>query len=188
MMHFKKVGLTCLLVMLTLVVSAVANPATAHEGRQVGPYTIELGWLLEPAYVGVYNGIEISIVEGEHDEGVPVEGADATLQLEVSFGPKSKALDLEPAADESGHYVAYLIPTRPGDYTFRLSGRIGETAVDETFASADGEFSSVEPASDLQFPEPDPTLADLQAQIDRLQALILELQNLIAQLQGNSGS
>jgi len=34
-----------------LLVSAV----TAHEGREIGDYTIEIGWRVEPAYTGLIN-------------------------------------------------------------------------------------------------------------------------------------
>ncbi|MDX2137243.1 MAG: hypothetical protein SF123_04050, partial [Chloroflexota bacterium] len=40
-----------------LLVSAVS----AHEGREIGDYTIEIGWRVEPAYTGLINGPEITI-------------------------------------------------------------------------------------------------------------------------------
>lgn len=174
-----------------------SHSVAAHEGRQVGPYTIEIGWRVEPAYTGLINGPEITIfntqaaadhsneteehedAEGEHVEGAetevegsPVMNLEDTLQIDVSFGPATKTLHLRSVPGEPGHYVADLIPTRPGDYTFRLVGTIEDLEVDETFSSTDGEFSTVDPISDLQFPEPD----DLQDQIDSLRQLIEELE------------
>ncbi|MBI5928160.1 MAG: hypothetical protein HY862_02540 [Chloroflexi bacterium] len=176
--------------------SSSHQAALAHEGRQVGPYTIELGWVVEPAYVGVYNGVEvfISLGEGEddhtddaatddhHDDSV--EAIDATLQVEVIFGDATKVLDLEAVWGDVNHYAAPIIATRPGDYTFHLTGTIGDTPVDEVFTSADGGFSSVEPISDILFPEPEASIAGLQAQIDQLLAQIAELQTQLTALQG----
>lgn len=181
-----------LMVLLSVSLFSAANqPAKAHEGRQVGPYTVELGWVVEPAYAGVYNGVEvhISMGEGEHtdeatDEHVEAEVIEASLQIEVSFGNATKVLDLELAGDEPNHYIAAIIPTRAGDYTFRLTGMIGETPVDEIFASADGEFSSVEPISDVLFPEPEASIEGLQNRISQLEALIAELQAQLTELQG----
>ncbi len=128
----------------------LALPALAHESREVGEYAIEFGWRIEPAYTDLLNGPEIVVIE--QDGGAPVEGLEDALQLDVLFGDRSKTLRLRAIADQPGHYTADLIPTRPGDYQFHLTGTIGDTAVDETFTSADGNFSTVEPISDIQFP------------------------------------
>lgn len=193
-----------LIAVLALRVASKPNTlAEAHEGRQVGPYTIALGWVVEPAYAGVYNGVEVFISmteeehgeegEGEHQEGEAesehkhteeVVAIEATLQVEVSYGGATKILELEPVFGEVNHYDAAILPTRAGDYTFHLTGMIGETPVDETFTSTDGEFSSIEPIGDVLFPEPDASIEGLQAQINDLQALIAELQAQIAELQG----
>lgn len=169
--------------------------AKAHEGRHVGPYTVELGWVVEPAYAGVYNGVEvfISLSEAEHDHDADaasdehheteVETIDVSLQVEVSFGGATKVLDLEPIWNDVNHFAAAIIPTRAGDYSFRLTGTIGETEVNETFNSADGEFSSVEPISDILFPEPEASIEGLQNQITQLQTLLAELQAQLAELQ-----
>jgi len=172
--------------MVQLVVSAlvigvvlVSTPgaALAHEHRTVGDYEITFGWRVEPAVAGILNGPELYIASAE--EGVTVEellqAVEVTLQVEVSFGPASRTLELRPAFGETGHYIADLIPTRPGDYTFHVTGTIGDTAIDETFTSADGYFSSVEPASDLQFPEPQPDVSEL---LQRIEALETEVEAL----------
>lgn len=187
----KSLVLSLVVVIAVVLVTMGGYPAYAHEGRQVGPYIIEIGWRVEPAYTGLINGPEITIIktegEGEHTdatgdhvegvegevEGSPVMNLEDTLQIEVSFGPATKILHLRSVPGEPGHYIADLIPTRPGDYTFRLVGTIEDLEIDETFSSAEGEFSTVDPISDLQFPEPD----DLQAQIDSLRQLLEELQS-----------
>ena len=159
-----------LFVLLVMIISAFSFPAFAHEGREVGDYVIVFGWRIEPAYAGLYNGPEFT-VETHEDE--PVEGLEGTLSFMVHFGDQSKMLTLYPMSGEPGHYTADLLPTRPGDYSFHIFGTIGDLEVDEMFTSADGDFSTIEPAADLQFPvleEVDVTA--LQAQIDELRAQI----------------
>lgn len=156
---------------------AVRTPeASAHEGREVGEYEITFGWQVEPAYVGVYNGPELFVRQkgASEDDEVPVEGLEKTLKLKVSLGSQSKELTLKPAWQDPGHYVAQLTPTRPGDYSFQLTGSISTTTavtttvVNEKFTSADGEFGTVEPAGDVLFPDSKLDLVALQAQIDAL--------------------
>lgn len=161
------------LIMLCAVLLVLSAAVYAHEGRQVGDYEVNFGWRVEPAYVGVFNGPELTITN--RNTGAPVQGLDETLLLTAQFGDQTLALRLYPVSGERGHYTADLIPTRPGDYTFVLTGRVGETEVNETFSSADGEFSTVEPSSDILFPalESDAARLDaLQAQIEALRAEI----------------
>ena len=163
-----------LLLVIFCIGALTISAVSAHEGREVGPYEIEFGWRVEPAYAGQMNGPEIGIIVSDTGEGF--EGAETTLKIEVSFGPSTRELSLQPDSEEIGHYTADLIPTRPGDYTFRLFGMIGETEVDETFSAAEGQFSTIEPLTDLQFPDSTVNVVDLQAQIDELRAQIAELQ------------
>ena len=170
-----------LIALLALAVGLVS----AHEGREVGGYQLVFGWRNEPALVGYPNGPEVIISlhheEGdEHDEAdheeVDFSAMDINLQVEVTFGPATRTIDLRPQFGEPGHYIADLIPTRPGDYSFRVFGNIGDTEIDTVFTSADGQFGTVEPAGDIQFPEPDPTVAELLARIEALETLIAEMQ------------
>jgi hypothetical protein len=182
--HFGKilVGATTLLVAVGIY-AVNAPEASAHEHRHVGDYEISFGWQVEPAYSGVFNGPEITIVDKNTEE--PVVGAEETLTLTVSFGSESKELALKPAWNDPGHYVASLTPTRPGDYEFEITGSISmttalsETAVSEIFTSADGDFSSVEPAADVLFPDSGADSVNLQRQID---ALTKELEALKAEI------
>lgn len=163
---------------LLLILSLCAVPAFAHEGREVGEYSIVFGWRVEPAYTGILNGPEITVTRHSHEEaadeaehsegdhadeaehsagedhhaGEGVTGLEDTLQIEVSFGPASRVLNLRAVRSEPGSYTADLIPMMPGDYTFRVFGTIEGVEIDETFSAADGQFSSVEPIEDIQFP------------------------------------
>lgn len=133
------------------VLLALFATVSAHEGREVGEgkYDIVFGWRVEPAYTTLLNGPELQINDADEK---PVEGLDETLQLEISYGGKSKVLKLRGVYNEPGHYTADLIPTQPGDYSFHLTGKINDVDVDETFDSSKGEFSSVDPITDIQFP------------------------------------
>ena len=135
------------------VLLALFATVSAHEGREVGEgkYEIVFGWRVEPAYTNLLNGPELEINTVGTDEK-PVEGLDETLQLEVSYGGKSKVLKLRAVFNAPGNYTADLIPTQPGDYSFHLTGKIGDAAIDEVFDSSKGEFSSVNPITDIQFP------------------------------------
>ncbi len=137
-------------VVLAVALALFATVA-AHEGREVGDgkYDIVFGWRVEPAYTNLLNGPELEIADAAEK---PVEGLDETLKLEVSYGGKTKLLKLRAVADSAGHYTSDLIPTQPGDYSFHLTGTIGDVTVDETFDSSKGEFSSVDPITDIQFP------------------------------------
>jgi hypothetical protein len=165
--------LLCLLLGFVLVV-----PVAAHEGREVGEYLITFGWRSEPAYAGLLNGPEVHISQHDSpDEPLPAD-IEVELQAEVTFGDQSITLTLEPERNEPGHYSADLIPALPGDYSFRVFGTIGELEVDEVFTSADGEFSSVEPLTDIVFPviEDEDRISALEARIAELEALIGEMQ------------
>lgn len=144
----------------------------AHEGREVGDYVMEFGWREEPAYAGMINGPEVYVEH--HDTGDFPAEVEVDLRAEVTFGSESKTVLLE-EGEETGHFTATLIPTLPGDYTFRIFGTIGDVEVDETFNSADGEFSTVEPASDVMFPSV-PDTAELLQRIEALEARLAELE------------
>lgn len=255
-------GLALILVMAAFALPLVPS-ASAHEGREVGGYTISIGWRVEPAYVGVANGPEFTIVvAGEHTEGdaegeAPAEttpaaehhaegeeskggeatptaehhaegekgandahataqpsaadhhaegegaaaeahtnqpaaehaateadeailNATETLTLTVRFGNQSRKLKLIADRESPGRFFADLIPTRPGDYTFQLSGMIGDTVVNEEFSSAEGEFSTIEPAGDLLFPDAKADAVSLQSQVEALKAQVEALKEEVA--------
>ena len=135
-----------------MVMLALMATVSAHEGREVGDgkYEVEFGWRGEPAYTTLLNGPELVI--RTVGDGQPIEGLDEMLRLEVNYGGKSKVLRLRAVLDSPGSYTADLIPTQPGDYSFHLTGKIGDAIIDEVFDSSKGEFSTVEPISDIQFP------------------------------------
>lgn len=169
-----------LLFMLFIFVFSAFSIVFAHEGREAGEYEIHFGWRNEPAYSGLFNGPEIFVSLHDAAEGEAFSAdIEVALQAEVTFGSETTSVTFEPAWGETGHYIADLIPTLPGDYVFRVFGTIGETEVNETFDSADGGFSTVEPSSDIMFPSTGS--ADIAALLNRIE----ELEARVVELEGN---
>ncbi|MFQ6026730.1 MAG: hypothetical protein ACE5Q6_04350 [Dehalococcoidia bacterium] len=107
--------------------------------------------------------------EDEHSEMVmvPVEGLESALQVEVTHVPSqtSKVMELRTVFGEPGHYTADLIPTAPGQYTFRFFGTVDGEELDETFESGPGRFNDVQVAADLQFPEAVPAVREIEGAV-----------------------
>ena len=149
------------------VLSLTVGVVSAHEGQEVGDYRINIGWIVEPAYEGVMNGVEVRVTRvaqsggDDHSEststskdddgdGMPmadhhggpaaVEGLENTLKVEVIYVPTgaSRVVNLSADVYEPGRYTADLLPTTPGVYEFRVFGAIEDMQVDETFASRGG--------------------------------------------------
>jgi hypothetical protein len=129
-----------------------AQVAFAHERRLVGSYSLTVGYLIEPAYVGDKNAIELKVFAAGTNE--PVDGLERTLKASIAFGGgQFKEFPLRPWPGTPGGYLADVIPTRVGSYRFRFSGTIGTTTIVEEFESGPGRFADVEVADRLQFPD-----------------------------------
>ncbi len=159
---------TWLAAAVVAALSIAVGTVFAHEGREVGDYSINIGWIVEPAYEGVMNGVEVRVTRvtvsgaddhgesmsstknddardgmamADHHGGAPVvEGLENTLQVEVVYVPTgaSRVVNLSADVNEAGRYTAALLPTTPGVYEFRVFGAIEGMQVDETFASRGG--------------------------------------------------
>jgi hypothetical protein len=163
-----------LLVCGGLLAGPFAAPAGAHEARRVGPFDLVVGWANEPAYAGFGNEVFLSIEE----RGRPEEDAD--LDVVVAFGgraaqARSEPMPMDPAFDRPGEYLAYVIPTRPGRYSFHITGTIEGLSIDETFTSGDDTFDDVSNPADIEFPAQDPTRGEIAERLDRLDARIESL-------------
>ncbi|TMF79501.1 MAG: hypothetical protein E6I18_07150 [Chloroflexi bacterium] len=161
---------------VAVVVSSFAvntNIALGHERRAVGPYTFVVGWINEPAYVNVANGLSLDVTETSGSK--PVEGLASTLRAEVIVGGGAKKLSLDLATEEAtpGHYEGRFIPTKAGDYIFHILGDAGSTKVDERFESGPNTFDGAISSDALQFPDRVPANADLAARLDQLQTLVI---------------
>ena len=167
---------------LVVAVVALMGLATgtvfAHEGRDVEGYNFVVGWVEEPAYEGLKNGVEIRVTKaasgshgghGEASEMVGVEGLGETLRVEVTHvaTEASKILSLYPTRGVPGRYTAVLIPTSPGVYQFSVRGTVEGTQIDESFLSkgVGGGFDDIRSAADLQFPETLPQIRELESAV-----------------------
>lgn len=152
------------LFLLLLALLALTGVASAHESRPVGPYTFVVGFSSEPAYEGQMNGVQLRVREGEDADAPPVEGLEATLEVEVTHVPSgaSQVMPLRPVFGDAGHYRNNWIPTAPGQYRFRFFGVVEDLEVGETFESGPDTFGSVEAADVLYFPEDVPAARELE--------------------------
>ena len=162
---------------MAIGLASVATPVAAHIVKQVGPYTVALGWVREPTYVGQLNAVQVVIKDAK---GNPVSdlGADDLKVVVSTAGQQSDPMSLAPTFDEDtglgipGDYEAPLIPTAPGDYTFHVTGTIHSTKIDETATSSDTTFDSVVDPSAVQFPNKLPAVGDLATRIERVDARV----------------
>ena len=168
-----------LLLTAGLMLAFSSAPAWAHQHRNVGGIETTVGWGDEPAYAGFKNSITFRAERpgaGGGEAGTPVTGA--TLTVEVGFGgptatEKMGPLDLEPAFGEEGLYETTLIPTRPGTYTFRITGKLAGRNFDQTYTSgeagknpqSEGTYDDVQEPAEVKFPVKDPNNADLAGRI-----------------------
>ena len=167
MQRIVRIAASCGVVAVFLTLFPLA--ASGHEQREVagGQYELVVGFLDEPAFVGLKNGLDLRVsrpavasaspAAGETAqgtaEGTPVEGLVGSLQASVAYGEETMELELESQFGEPGAYRAIFFPTAEGDYTFRISGQIEGVAIDETFTSAPEGFSPVEAVEPYQFPK-----------------------------------
>jgi hypothetical protein len=156
----------------TLAGVATAASARAHAVQTFGPYTIAVGWLHEPAYAGELNAVELIVKD---PKGAPVDDVSADdLHVQISAaGVTGTTLTLEPSFDPDtglgtpGEYDAAVMPTVPGDYTFRLSANVHGTVIDRSFTSGPTTFDTVHDAASVQFPVRLPSTSDIASRITR---------------------
>jgi hypothetical protein len=166
-------GTALAVALAAVLVVAPAGVASAHEGRELGPYEVEVGFGEEPTYAGFENSVAMFI--HDHDSGDAVTDLGPTLQVQVEYqNQKMDPMTMEPNFEvgefgEPGDYRAFFIPTRPGDYTFHFTGDIKGTKVDESFTSGPDTFSTVDDPSSIEFPVKDPTNGELGEAVQRIQ-------------------
>jgi hypothetical protein len=160
--------------------AAAVVPALAHEVRTVGAYEFTVGWLHEPAYADEQNAVQFLLKDAK---GNAVADLGDSLKVEVIYqGQKMPALSLVPTFDPDtglgmpGEYLASLIPTRPGNYTFHFTGSIKGQAVDQSFTSSPSTFDPVKDPTSVEFPAQDPTRAQISQRLDRLDPRLASVQ------------
>ena len=159
------------------LLTLAAGAALAHEGREVEGYNLVVGFLNEPAYEGMLNGVSLNVTEADdHDHGGaghahteeptnPVEGLEQTLQVEVTHlnSGASRVMPMQTVFGKPGYYKADFVPTDTGQYRFRFTGSIEGTMIDESFDSGPGRFTDVVPATNLQFPGSTASVRELES-------------------------
>jgi hypothetical protein len=150
----KRSSIIKVIVVLSLLVGIllIATLVSAHEMITVGDYSVEYGWLNEPAVVGQPNAVVINITSNISSTA---EIDTSALVIRVVFGPQSKDLALQPLGENTpGQYVAPMTPMLPGVYTVHLGGNIGTTSF-----NTDVQPEEVKTADVVQFPAVDPPAA-----------------------------
>jgi hypothetical protein len=156
-----------------LLLALGAAPASAHEERKVGRYTLHVGFGDEPAYAGAKNSVQVLIHDAATDK--PLVDLGDTLEVDVSQGtddtPKM-SMALEPDFEVGefgtpGDYRAFFIPTAPGAYSFHFTGTIKGQRINQKFTSGPRTFSEVQDPAEVSFPSRDPTTGQLSARLDR---------------------
>jgi hypothetical protein len=169
----KKIApITAAVAVAGLLLALSAAPASAHEERKVGKYTLAVGFGDEPAYAGTKNSVQMFI----HDANdKPVVDLGDTLKVDVSQGTDDTAkLSMAMAPDfevgefgTPGDYRAFFIPTAAGAYAFHFTGSIKGQQVDQKFTSSPTTFDEVQDPAKVEFPSKDPTTGQLSARVDR---------------------
>lgn len=154
--------MTCVSVALLL---AGVMPASAHERKTSGAYTLTIGWGDEPAFIGFRNAVELDVVETV-GAAVP-DLADAAMTVDVTFGDQQVTLPMRPVFRQPGKLRAFLLPTRAGTYSFHFKGTIKGQTIDATSTCSDTTFACVADVSAIQFPAKDPSTGQLSERMDR---------------------
>jgi hypothetical protein len=138
-----------------------ATAAWAHEERNVGAITMRVGWLNEPTYSSSVNAVQVELAK---KGGGPI--ADAKLTAVVLFGDKtsttrSQTITLDASDETPGEYTGPIVPSRPGTYTFHITGDAAGTKIDQFFTSSETTFDNVKDPTIDEFPAKDPTNGQL---------------------------
>jgi hypothetical protein len=149
---------------LTALLLSLSTDAWAHETKAVDQIRLTIGWGDEPAFVGFKNFVSVAVSDAA---GAPVTDPGGSLAVEVSFGDERIVLPLLPAGERRGEFRAWLVPTRPGSYTFHITGRMKGQTVDATSTCSDRTFDCVTDISEVQFPVKDPSTGQLADRISR---------------------
>lgn len=167
-----------------LALAALGPPALGHERRAVGPYQLVVGFLAEPAFTGIPNGVDLRVTEVASN--TPVEGLQDTLQVEVLASGQTQTFKLRTRFGQPGAYAADFVPTRAATYLFRFFGKIKDRDVNERFESGPGRFDEPHNLAELQFPPGDETAGRLDAiQSTADQTRLLALAALVVALAGS---
>jgi hypothetical protein len=154
--------ITCVLMTVGALLGVGAAAAQAHEVRQIGAYTLAIGFRAEPAFEDVVNAVDIFINRTSDGNAISVRDGDIVdLQVEAQFRAAdtfdaeilaAAPLQEKPGQDfaASNRYNSWLKPTHDGAYGFRITGIIADTGdpqagpqeIDATFVCGGGTQST----------------------------------------------
>ena len=162
-----------LLTMVGAIVLTGVVAVQAHENRQVGGYTVTVGFRVEPAFEDAVNAVDIFLNRTADGKAISVRDGDvvnlsveAQLREDDEFDAEVLAAALlqeTPRQDfaASNRYNAWFKPTHDGAYAFRVTGVIadasdpqaGDQTIDETYVCGDGTQSSTSRFNCVQDPQ-----------------------------------
>ena len=143
----------------TVLFGIMPHSAEAHAITDVGPYSIIVGWEIEPPIVGERNTMYVDLLY----EGQLVSAQDSVLNLQLLFGDQAKKV-IPTQNPETGRYRVTFIPTVAGEFSFQINGTAGDQAIDIIVTP-----EPVEEPIALQFPEIALTNVELQNVITSLE-------------------
>jgi hypothetical protein len=158
-----------LAISLSAALLALSAPIRAVDKQTVGTMQLTIGWGDESAFAGSGNSIDVSVADRT---GAPVADPTDTLNVEVSFADRRLRLPLMPVERQPGVYRAWIVPSRAGRYAFHISGRLKGEAIEITSACSEKTFPCVREPGEVQFPEKDPTSAQLAETVTHAQARV----------------
>ena len=158
-----------LAISLSAALLALSAPICAIDKQTVGTMQLTIGWGDESAFAGSRNSIDVAVADST---GAPVADPTNTLNVDVSFGDRRLMLPLMPVERQPGMYRAWIVPSRAGRYAFHISGRLKGEAIDITSACSEKTFQCVREPGEVQFPEKDPTSAQLAETVTHAQARV----------------
>ena len=147
--------------------------AQAHENRQVGGYTVTVGFRGEPAFEDVVNAVDIFVNRTSDGKAISVRDGDVVdLSVEVQLREDddfdaailaAAPLQETPRQDfaASNRYNAWFKPTHDGAYAFHITGIIsdasnpqaGVQAIDETYVCGGGTQSATSAFNCVEDPQ-----------------------------------
>ena len=144
----KRLAQIFILLLLLCGVLFFPQKVWAHQNVTVGDYTVEYGWVNEPAVVGQPNAVVINITPVDGAAGSDANIDITGLTIQAVYGGQTKTLTLQPLGENTpGQFVAPITPMRAGMYTIRLGGIVGATPF-----NTDVIPEEVMPADIVQFP------------------------------------
>ena len=182
----KRIALSGAMTTLAVLAGALllSGTASAHERRNVGPFSFVVGWVNEPALLNQPNSVDLRITKTA--DSSPVIGAEKSLKVEIQADGQKLAADLTPRFNTPGAYNANITPTKTGSFTFVFSGTIDGTAINETFKAGQGTFGLIEEPK--AFPQSLPAIQDVAKSVDALREGNVTSSGSSNSSSGNSGS